>query len=80
MPNCIRCWSEYARRTARAVHRFASGAGAGREGDRSRVTIERAGGAKCERCWKYTTDIGSDPQFPTICAPCAAAVKEILNG
>jgi isoleucyl-tRNA synthetase len=43
------------------------------------VRIERADGVKCERCWKYTTDTGSDPRFPTICAACAAAVKEILH-
>jgi isoleucyl-tRNA synthetase len=44
------------------------------------VRVERAVGAKCERCWKYTTDIGSDPKFPTICAACAGAVEEILHG
>ncbi len=43
------------------------------------VQIERASGIKCERCWKYTTDTGADPQFPTICAACASAVKETLN-
>jgi isoleucyl-tRNA synthetase len=41
------------------------------------VLIERADGVKCERCWKYTTDTGSDPRFPTLCAACAAAVKEM---
>jgi isoleucyl-tRNA synthetase len=44
------------------------------------VVVERADGAKCERCWKYTTDTGSDPHFPTACAACAAAVKEMLHG
>jgi isoleucyl-tRNA synthetase len=44
------------------------------------VQVERASGQKCERCWKYTTDIGSDARFPTICAPCAKAVEETLNG
>ena len=43
------------------------------------VQVERAEGAKCERCWKYTTDVGSDPQLPTVCAACAAAVKEMLD-
>jgi isoleucyl-tRNA synthetase len=45
----------------------------------SSVTIERADGVKCERCWKYTTDTGADPRFPTICGACAAAVKEMLG-
>ena len=44
------------------------------------VRVERAAGAKCERCWKYTTDIGSNAGYPTICAPCAAAVEETLHG
>ncbi len=43
------------------------------------IQVERADGVKCERCWKYTTDTGSDPRFPTICAACAAAVKEMLH-
>jgi isoleucyl-tRNA synthetase len=43
------------------------------------VTVERAQGVKCERCWKYRTDIGADPEFPTICAPCAEAVREIVK-
>jgi len=43
------------------------------------VKVERAGGRKCERCWKYTNDVGADPRFPTICKPCAGAVDEMLN-
>jgi isoleucyl-tRNA synthetase len=44
------------------------------------IQIERAAGTKCERCWKYTQDVGSDPKFPTICAVCAAAVRDTLAG
>ncbi len=44
------------------------------------VTVLRADGVKCERCWKYTQDVGSDAVFPTVCAPCAAAVHEIVGG
>ncbi|HYA17871.1 MAG TPA: isoleucine--tRNA ligase [Bryobacteraceae bacterium] len=43
------------------------------------VKIEKALGEKCDRCWKYTEDRGQDPDFPTICAACAAAVKETLS-
>jgi len=43
------------------------------------VKVERAAGQKCERCWKYTTDVGSDPEFATICVACASAVREVLN-
>jgi isoleucyl-tRNA synthetase len=42
------------------------------------VRVDRARGDKCERCWKYTLDVGSQPEFPTICAACAAVVKETI--
>jgi isoleucyl-tRNA synthetase len=48
-------------------------------GDVIEVKVERAAGAKCERCWKYKTDIGSNAAFPTICATCSEAVEEILH-
>jgi len=50
------------------------------EGDDLGVKVERAAGDKCARCWKYTTDVGRDASFPTICLPCAGAVHEILHG
>ncbi len=43
------------------------------------IGIDKADGVKCERCWKYTLDVGSDVKLPTVCAPCAAAVTEILG-
>ena len=41
------------------------------------VEIRRADGEKCERCWHYTTDVGSEPEWPTICARCAENVRAI---
>jgi isoleucyl-tRNA synthetase len=38
--------------------------------------IDPADGQKCERCWHWETDVGSDPAHPTICARCVKAVKE----
>jgi isoleucyl-tRNA synthetase len=46
-------------------------------GAEKRVTVERADGVKCERCWKYSTLVGSDPEFPTVCDTCAAALREM---
>lgn len=43
------------------------------------VTVEKAPGAKCERCWKYTTDVGAAPAHPTICARCAGVVQKELK-
>ncbi|HEV8702901.1 MAG TPA: isoleucine--tRNA ligase [Candidatus Polarisedimenticolia bacterium] len=43
------------------------------------VRVERAAGEKCARCWHVTTDVGSDGQFRTLCARCAAAVRSIVS-
>jgi isoleucyl-tRNA synthetase len=43
------------------------------------VKIDRALGTKCERCWKYTEDVGSVAEFPTVCASCGEAVREIMG-
>jgi isoleucyl-tRNA synthetase len=42
------------------------------------VEVEKATGAKCDRCWKFMPNIGADQDLPTVCAPCAAAVKEMF--
>lgn len=42
------------------------------------VSATKADGQKCERCWHWETDIGSNPEHPTICARCVEAVKENL--
>ena len=39
------------------------------------VEVQNAPGEKCERCWHYTRDIGSDPNWPSICARCARHVQ-----
>ena len=39
------------------------------------VQVAKADGVKCARCWHWETDVGADPQHPTICARCATAVK-----
>jgi isoleucyl-tRNA synthetase len=42
-----------------------------------RIHIERARGAKCERCWNYSTHVGESADYPTICERCVAALAEI---
>jgi isoleucyl-tRNA synthetase len=44
--------------------------------DTLEVQVERASGTKCERCWKYTHDVGSDKELATVCASCAATVRK----
>jgi isoleucyl-tRNA synthetase len=41
------------------------------------IKIERADGAKCERCWNYSTHVGENPRYPTVCERCTAALAEI---
>jgi isoleucyl-tRNA synthetase len=41
------------------------------------INVERARGDKCERCWKFTTDVGSNPDFPTVCAACASVLSDL---
>ena len=47
------------------------------EGD-FHVTVERASGTKCERCWKYSTKVGEDAAYPTVCDTCASALHEMF--
>jgi isoleucyl-tRNA synthetase len=41
------------------------------------VTTLPADGLKCERCWNYTTDVGQDARYPTVCLRCADALRAI---
>ncbi len=38
--------------------------------------VVKAEGEKCERCWTYSKTVGSDSEHPTLCARCAAVVKQ----
>jgi isoleucyl-tRNA synthetase len=42
---------------------------------RPRVTIERAGGVKCERCWRYVDKVSSDPAWAGLCERCQDALS-----
>jgi isoleucyl-tRNA synthetase len=44
-------------------------------GDDVSVAVSKAAGQKCERCWHWETDVGSNPKHPTICARCVRAVE-----
>ena len=44
------------------------------------VTVQRADGKKCERCWNYSTHVGENPRYPTICERCSEAIAEIEKG
>ena len=41
------------------------------------VKVQRADGAKCERCWNYSTHVGENGDYPTVCERCVKALNEI---
>jgi isoleucyl-tRNA synthetase len=41
------------------------------------VEIKKADGQKCERCWNYSTRVGEDKNYPTVCERCSAVLREI---
>jgi len=47
------------------------------EGDALAVEIQKADGAKCERCWNYSLQVGKSEKYPTVCERCTAALTEI---
>jgi isoleucyl-tRNA synthetase len=40
-----------------------------------RVAIERAGGVRCERCWRYVSKISSEPAWAGLCERCLDALS-----
>jgi isoleucyl-tRNA synthetase len=45
--------------------------------DAIEVSITRAHGEKCERCWNYSTRVGESSKFATVCERCVAALTEM---
>jgi isoleucyl-tRNA synthetase len=41
------------------------------------VSIHKADGSKCDRCWNYSTHVGENSRYPTICERCSVAIAEI---
>src|SRR5579859_2199029 len=50
----------------------------GGNGGGLKVEVTPAEGTKCERCWNYSTQVGNDPEYPTVCERCSASLGEIL--
>ncbi len=47
------------------------------EGEKLAVEIEKADGAKCERCWNYSVRVGEFAEYPTVCERCFDALNQI---
>ncbi len=41
------------------------------------IKVGKAAGAKCERCWNYSTHVGEDAGYPTVCERCSPVLAEI---
>jgi isoleucyl-tRNA synthetase len=45
-----------------------------------KVEVLKADGEKCSRCWNYSTQVGKDKDYPTVCERCSAVLHEIEPG
>ena len=45
------------------------------EGGALSVRVDRARGAKCERCWTFSENVGRFPAHPAVCERCAAVLE-----
>ena len=41
------------------------------------VQVSKAPGEKCERCWNFSTHVGEDKKYPTVCERCSEVLREI---
>ena len=41
------------------------------------VQLAKEMATKCDRCWRYTKDVGEDALYPTVCLRCAEALTEL---
>ncbi len=44
------------------------------------ITIERSGGVKCERCWRYVPAVSTDLAWAGLCERCHDALAEPIHG
>jgi len=44
------------------------------------VSVQRADGKKCDRCWNYSMHVGENSRYPTVCERCSEAIAEIEAG
>jgi len=52
-----------------------AGTGAAAEDGKPGITIGRAAGVKCERCWRYVPAVSADPAWLGLCERCQDALQ-----
>ena len=53
------------------------GEGGDFKGDNVGVTVTKAVGCKCARCWSYEEYVGKDSTYPDLCRRCAKIIAEM---
>ena len=43
----------------------------------SNLHVQRSRQPKCERCWRYVSDVGKDTRYPSVCLRCSTALEAI---
>jgi isoleucyl-tRNA synthetase len=43
------------------------------------IDVRKADGLKCERCWNFSTHVGEDGDYPTVCERCSAVLREAVQ-
>ena len=41
------------------------------------VDVKKAAGEKCQRCWNFSSYVGTSQQFPLFCKRCEAVVERM---
>jgi isoleucyl-tRNA synthetase len=42
-----------------------------------KISVTKAPGQKCERCWNYSVHVGEDKEYPSVCERCSAVLREM---
>jgi len=42
-----------------------------------RITVDRADGIRCDRCWRCVSAVSTDPRHPGVCSRCEDALAEV---
>ncbi|NCC24602.1 MAG: isoleucine--tRNA ligase, partial [Deltaproteobacteria bacterium] len=45
-----------------------------------KIIVQRASGDKCQRCWMYNEEIGTDAEHSDVCPRCAAVLRDLGSG
>ncbi len=51
--------------------------GSGNGSNGVHIEVRKADGSKCDRCWNFSTHVGEDATYPTVCERCSAVLKEL---